>query len=115
MSDQLAMFTEPTARRTDPETSVIAAEAVAWSHQGRLAKIATIVDAAGYWGMTADDIWLFVAANDPKAVRSTWHRAVSSAADEGLIVPRGEKHVRLSVNNSAMRIYITPNHQREPS
>ncbi len=105
---QLMIFTEPTARHDDPETSVNAAKKAKWSHTGRLAKIAEIVDKCGYWGATADDIYLHVAAFEPKAVRSTWHRAVSSAAQEGLIIPRGDKHVRLSVNDTAMRIYITP-------
>lgn len=111
--DQLVLISEPRARASDPQSSRDAAAKVKPSHQGRLLKIAAIVDAAGYYGATADEIWLQrIAVDDPKATRSTWHRAVSSAVDEGLIVPRGEKHVRLSVNNSPMRIYITPRWQQ---
>ncbi len=112
MTDQLALFTTPGVRHDDPATSVTAAKKVAPSHQSRLIRIAAIVDAAGYWGATADDIYLKVRESTPDATRSTWHRAVSSALDEGLIIERGDKHVRLSMNNSPMRVYITPNHQR---
>jgi hypothetical protein len=67
-----------------------------------------MVDAAGYWGMTADEVHQQVLAEDGRGVRSTWHGAVAAAAKEGLIVPRGYKHVRLSVNDSPMTIYVTP-------
>lgn len=112
MTAQLNLFTEPRARHDDPSTSRDAAARVKPSQQSRLERVARIVDEAGYWGATADDVHQRVVAEDGRGVRSTWHGAVSDAAAEGLIVPRGEKHVRLSVNNSPMRIYITPGNQR---
>ena len=108
MTAQLELFTEPAVRHDSPETSVIAAESVKPSHAGRLARIAEIVDMAGYHGMTADEVHQWALREFPKATRSTWHGAVSAAAKEGLIVPRGPKHVRLSVNDSPMTIYVTP-------
>jgi hypothetical protein len=99
-------------RHDNPPASDVAAAKVKPSHQSRLQVIAAIVDAAGYYGATADEIWLQRVAVDPKATRSTWHSAVSAAAKEGLIVPFGPKHVRMSVNNSPMTIYITEGNRR---
>jgi hypothetical protein len=105
---QIALFTEPGVRHDDGFAARTAAEKVRPSHQSRLERIAAIVDSSGYYGCTADEVHQRVVLEDVKAVRSTWHGATAAAAKEGLIVPRGYKHVRLSVNDSPMTIYVTP-------
>lgn len=112
MSDQLALFVEPAARRTDPATSRAAAESVARSHSGRLLRIQRIVAESDFWGCTADEVWHQVCVEDqgPKRpTRSTWHSAVSAAAKAGLIVPNGAR--RLSDNGVVMAVYTTERHQ----
>ena len=73
MNDQLQMF----VRKSDPETSVIAARKQQVSYKSRLIRIAAIVDQAGYLGATADDIYTTMQYSDPRVVRSTVHRAAS--------------------------------------
>lgn len=110
--DQLVLIREPRARHDNPVASRVAAGKVRSTHQGRLARIAGWVDDAGYQGMTADEIHARAVLEDGRAVRSTWHGATSAACREGLIVRRGPKDTRLSVNNSIMHIYITARWQR---
>lgn len=108
--DQLVLLSEPRARHDSPATSVVAAEKVKPSHAKRLALIEQIVDDSGARGCTADELWQRVCVDDPSQLsrRSTWHGAVSRCAETGRIVHKGPKSVRLSVNNSIMRVYCTP-------
>lgn len=114
MSNQLALFTAPGVRHDDPDTSRVAAETVKPGHQGRLESIARYVAEAGTWGATADEVWQRACLDDEHALkrRSTWHGAVSRAAEAGLISPRNDGARRLSVLNVVMTVYVTQDNQR---
>lgn len=112
---QLGLFSEPRARHDDPTTSKAAAESLKVRQRVNLARITEIVDNAGPYGATADEVWqvLCLEANDYwHNRRSTVHGRVSNAATAGLIVPKGPQCVRLSVLNRIQQIHITPRWQR---
>lgn len=116
MSGQLVLplLSEPRARAADPVTSKVAAEKVRPGHTKRLQQIAAYVDSKGAWGMTADEIFAAACVDDPTQLskRSTWHSATSQAVKAGLLVPLGDrKCCRLSINNTIMRVLVTPQHK----
>ena len=109
--DQLNLLAEPRARAHDPQPSRDAAEKLKKNNRLHLGRVAEIVDAAGAYGCTADEVWQVLRLEDGEYWqnrRSTVHGRVSNAATGGLIVPSGYKHVRLSVLNEPQTIYVTP-------
>jgi hypothetical protein len=104
-AQQLNLLSEPRARHDDPETSKAAAAKVKPGNPARLLRVAEIVDAKGLWGATADEVYACTADGSP---RSTWHGAVSRAAEAGLIVPHPKATKRMSQYNTLMRVYVHP-------
>lgn len=112
-SEQLTWFSEPRSRHDSPDTSIAAAAKVKPGHSRRLDQIAQWVDDSGRTGMTADEVYGRACLEDPTQLsrRSTWHGAFSRCADTGRIVPKGYKCSRLSINNTIMRVMVTPRHK----
>lgn len=114
---QLTLIVEPRARHDDPDTSGAAAAKVGrGSMLERIRHIASIVDAAGEYGCTADECWQTLCVEDEtywRPRRSTAHKRFSDAAQAGLIVPLGRKHSRLSVLGSIQRIHCAPRFTEE--